>query len=123
KRFHERFYDSTFSAVAPEIEKVIPVAWKITSNTTGARGPGGQAPPSAILIFCCPSNGSKLAAPSNRRKNVRRIADPTRGFSSSTARPPEPQPVREKCRKPFVWRKWPKKLFQGTKVSRWTFRI
>src|SRR5438132_3940988 len=28
KRFHERFYDPTFRAVAPEIEKVIPVAWK-----------------------------------------------------------------------------------------------
>ena len=28
KRFRERFYDPTFSAVGPEIEKVIPVAWK-----------------------------------------------------------------------------------------------
>jgi multimeric flavodoxin WrbA len=28
KRFHERFYDPTFGAVAPEIEKVTAVAWK-----------------------------------------------------------------------------------------------
>src|SRR6266850_2930965 len=28
KRFRERFYDPTFSAVAPEIERVIAVAWK-----------------------------------------------------------------------------------------------
>src|SRR4029077_52054 len=115
KRFHERFYDSTFSAVAPEIEKVIPVAWKITSNTTGARAPGGQAPASAILIFCCPSNGSKLAAPSNRRKNVRRIADPTRGFSSSTARPVATKLVREKCRKTFRLAKMAEKVISGIK--------
>ena len=28
KRARERFYDPTFDAVAPEIEKVIAVAWK-----------------------------------------------------------------------------------------------
>src|SRR4030095_17169468 len=60
---------------------------------------------SAILNFPCPSNGSKRAAPSSRRKNVRRVPNPIRAFFSSTAPPAATKPVQEKCRKLFVWRK------------------
>jgi hypothetical protein len=105
KRFRERFYDPTFSAVAPEIERVIAVAWKnyIEYHKSPARG--GPALASAILTFRYPWNGSKRVEPFYRRKDVRRVPNPIRAFFSSTAPPAAIKPVREKCRKLFVWRK------------------
>src|SRR5438093_4123009 len=76
KRFRERFYDPTFGAVAPEIERVIAVAWKNyieyhKSPRTRRAGAGFSDPD-----FSLPWNGSKRVEPFYRRKDVRRIANP-----------------------------------------------
>ena len=105
KRTRQRFYDPTFTAVAPEIEKVIAVAWKnyleYHRNPRKRRaGPGFSDPE-----FPLPIEWLETRKAIQQRQPVRRVPNPIRAFFSSTAPPAATKPVREKCRKPFVWRK------------------
>ena len=105
KRARQRFYDPTFSAVAPEIENVIAVAWKNYIEYHRSPRKRRAGPASAILTFRCPSNGSRREELYNRRKPVKGIPNPIHAFFSSTAPPAATKPVREKCRKLSVWPK------------------
>ena len=69
KRMRERFYDPSFAAVSPEIEKVIEVAWRNYSEhrkspITRRAGPEFHDPE-----YVFRSNGSTRAEPSYKRKN------------------------------------------------------
>lgn len=66
ERARARFYDLTFAAVAPKIEKIIEVAWKIIPSTTTVRAPTGLDAASATLNSLCRLNGSKPAAPGGK---------------------------------------------------------
>ncbi|HVR18013.1 MAG TPA: hypothetical protein VMS25_16760, partial [Candidatus Limnocylindrales bacterium] len=57
ERARARFYDLTFTAVAPEIEKIIEVAWKNYTDTTRVRAPAGPDAASATLNSLCRLNG------------------------------------------------------------------
>ena len=83
ERARARFYDPTFAAVAPEIEKIIEVAWKNyteyhKSPRTRRAGRGFSDPEFALPI-------EWLETRSARRKNDRKIPERTRAFCSSTA--------------------------------------
>src|SRR5262249_39524611 len=117
KRVRQRFYDPTFTAVAPEIEKVISVAWKNYTeyHKNPRKRPAGRG--FSDPKFPLPIEWLETRKASNRRSAVKKITSPIRAFSSSTVPPGATKPVRGKCQKPFAWRRWPKELSQGTRVS------
>ena len=84
-RARARFYDPTFTTIAPEIEKLIEVAWKNYTEYHKSRAPAGPDAASVTLNLLCRLNGWKPAVPSNGRKNTRKIPEQTRVFCSSLA--------------------------------------
>jgi len=120
-RARARFYDPTFTTVAPEIEKIIEVAWKNyteyhKSPRTRRAGRGFSDPEFALPIEWLETRSALQRAQKhqkNPRANSRILL--INGSTRSDAR--------EKCQKLFALPKWPKKYSRAPKASRSTCSI
>jgi hypothetical protein len=123
ERARARFYDPTFTTVAPEIEKIIEVAWKNyteyrKSPRTRRAGRGFSNPEFALPIEWLETRSATEQA-EKRQKNSR--ANSRILLINGSIR--SDQTAREKCQKLFALPKWPKKYSRAPKASRSTYSI
>ena len=121
KRMRERFYDPSFAAVSPEIEKIIEVAWRNYSEHRKSpitRRAGRKISRSGICSFGRMARHAR--EPSYKRKSGKKIPSQNPESSSSTALRATIKLVREKCPRHFVLRKWLRGQSSTRKASRST---
>ena len=123
ERARARFYDLTFAAVAPEIEKIIEVAWKNyteyhKSPRTRRAGRGFSDPEFALPMEWLETR-SAIEQAKKRQKNSR--ANSRILLINGSSRSDQTCPG--KCQKLFALPKWPKKYSRAPKASRSTCSI